>query len=94
MNVLARPADEQIFNETVRSHGDDGQPGFIVHHRTHGAHGTHDCARLNRFRPHAAALDFVEAHLDGLAVVLLVALIDRDVIHPHPVLLRDRRGVG
>ena len=45
-------------------------------------------------RAHAAALDLVEADLDGLAVVLLLALVDRDVVHPHPVLLRHRRGVG
>ena len=46
------------------------------------------------FSPHPAALHLVEAHLDGLAVVLFLALVDRDVVHPHPVLLRDRRGVG
>jgi hypothetical protein len=83
MNVLARPADEQVFDEPVRSHGDDGQTGFIVHHRADGAHRTHDDSHLGRFRPHAAALDLVEAHLDGVAVVLLLALIDRDVVHPH-----------
>src|SRR5262249_53492273 len=49
---------------------------------------------IYRFGPHTAALDLVEAHFDSLAVVLLLALVDRDVIHPHRVLLRDRRGVG
>ena len=65
-----------------------------MHHRAEGADRTHDDARLDRFRPHTAALDLVEAHFDGLAVALLLALIDRDVVHPHPVLLRDRRSVG
>src|SRR4051812_36198618 len=32
--------------------------------------------------------------LTVFAVVLLLALVDRDVIHPHPVLLRHRRRVG
>src|SRR5439155_1166958 len=59
-----------------------------------GADRTHDRSRLDGFRADTAALDFVEAHFDGLAVVLFLALIDRDVIHPHPVLLRDRRSVG
>ena len=94
MDVLAGPADEQILDEPVRSHGDDGQAGFVVHDRADGADRTHDHARVDRFGAHAAALDLVEADLDGLAVVLLLAFVDRDVVHPHPVLLRDRRGVG
>src|SRR5262249_56624827 len=75
-------------------HGDDRQTGFIVHHRADGADWTHDGPPLNRFRPHPAALNLVEAYLDGLAVVLLPALIDGDVVHPHPILLRDGRSVG
>src|SRR4029434_376623 len=84
-NVLARPADEQILDEAIRSHGDHGQTRFIVHHCADVEHAPHDDYRLARSRAHAAALDFVETHLDGLAVVLLLVLIDRDVVHPHPV---------
>jgi hypothetical protein len=49
---------------------------------------------FDRFGADAAALDLIEADLDGLAVVLLLAFIDRDVVHPHPVLFRNRRGIG
>src|SRR5205085_8918496 len=66
MNVLAGPANEQIFDEPVRPHRDDGQTGFIVHHRADRADQTHDDSRLDRSRPHAAALDLFRAYLDGL----------------------------
>ena len=43
-----------------------------------------------RFR--AGALDFAGRQFDG-AVVGIVALVDRDVVHPHRILLRRRRRV-
>ena len=64
-----------------------------MHHCTDGAHGTYDDTRLDRFRPHAGALDLLWAYLDGFAVILLLALVDGDVIHPHRVLLRYWRDV-
>src|SRR5262249_16811312 len=69
---------------------DDGQAGVVVLHTADRAHRTNNDALLDRFSPHAAALDLVQTHLDGLAVILLLALVDRDVVHPHPVLLRSR----
>ena len=94
VNMLACLAHKEFFDVTVRPHGDDGQPGLVVLDGADGAHRAHDHPRLDLLGAHAAALDLVEAHLDGLAVVLLLALVDRDVVHPHPVLLRHRRGVG
>jgi len=40
-----------------------------VHDRADGADRTHNDARFDRFRSHAAALHLVEAYFDGLAVV-------------------------
>ena len=93
-HVLAGLVDEQLLDVAVRPHGHDRQPGFVVLDRTDGTNRASDGSLLDHLGPHAAALKLVEAHLDGLAVVLLLALVDWNVIHPHPVLLRDRRGVG
>src|SRR5262249_57937654 len=73
---LARRVDEQIFDVTFGTHGHHSETPLVVFHRADRAHRTHDCARLDRFGPHTAALDLVEAHFDGLAIVLLLALVD------------------
>src|SRR5262249_54399060 len=44
------------------------------------------------FRLHAGALDFSRRQLYR-TVVAVLALIDGDVIHPHRILFRHRRGV-
>ena len=52
-----------------------------------------DRLRADQLGLHAAALQPSRRNLDGVAVVLL-AFVDGDVVHPHGVLLRHRRGVG
>src|SRR5262245_60327029 len=93
MNVLAGLVDKQILNVAVRSHGYDSQTRFVVHRCADGADRTNDDSWLDGLRAHAAALNLVEAHLDRLAVILLFALVDGDVVHPHPVFLWDWRSI-
>src|SRR5262249_38324501 len=61
-----------------------------------GNTGSPDRARKRpqgrHLRSHPGALHAIKAHPDR-AAILLLTLIDRNVIHPHPVLLWDRRGV-
>lgn len=57
------------------------------------ADGADEPARGGRLGPHAGALDFGRADFDR-AAILVLALVHGDVIHPHPILLRHRRGVG
>ena len=82
-----------FLNPAFRSHGDDGDPPFV---ELNGAgrpdRGANDPRRCG-LRLDAGPLDLSRRQFYR-AVVGVVALIDRDVIHPHRILLRDRRGVG
>src|SRR5262249_34510505 len=94
VNVLTGLVHEQFFDVALRSHGDDRQSAFIVHDLADGPHRPHNHALLDSLGANAAALNFVEAYLDDVASVLILAFIDWDVIHSHPVLLWDRRSIG
>ena len=48
--------------------------------------------RVDRLGFHAGALDLAGRKLDR-AVVAVLAFVDGDVVHPHRILLRHRRGV-
>jgi len=51
-----------------------------------------DHPHLSLFGAHTGALDAIEANLDGGAGLVL-AFVDGNVIHPHPVLFGNGRGV-
>src|SRR6476660_4517722 len=91
--MLTGAADEQVLDKAFRPHGHDGCEALVVLERADSTHRPYDGSHLDVFGTNATALDFVEADANGFSVVLLLTLVDGDVIHPHPILLRRRRGV-
>ena len=59
--------------------------------RTHRARQRPPAHRLDA---HAQRLDAIGADLHGAGRITVLALVHRDVVHPHLVLLGDRRRVG
>src|SRR5262249_49310334 len=93
VNVLAGFAHEQLFDVALRPQGNDRHEAFVVHDGADGADRDLDHTLLHHFGAHAAALNFVETYLDGLAVVLILTLVNGNVVHPHRVFLWHRRGI-
>ncbi|ODR97642.1 hypothetical protein AUC69_11060 [Methyloceanibacter superfactus] len=86
--------DEEILDIAVGADRDDPQPGLIVLHQTNTANGAGDRLGRDLLGSDPAALDLVEADLDGALVIAGFVGVDRDVVHTHGILLRHLRGVG
>ena len=91
--MLAGLVDEQFLDEAVRPERDDGQKRLVVLDPPNRPDGTMDLPSFHYLGSHTAPLDLVETDFDGARIILLVR-IDWDVVHPHGILLGDRRGVG
>ena len=91
--MLAGCIDEQVLDIAIRPHRHDGGAALVDCDRSHRPHRAFKDTGLHRLSANAAALNPIQTDLDGLAVDRFVAFIDRDVIHPHGVLLGHRRGV-
>ena len=81
-----------FLHEAFGPHRDHGYSPFIELDGAGRLHRHADRAPRDWFRLHAGALDLAGRKLDR-TVVRLVVLVDRDVVHPHRVLLRRRRGI-
>jgi hypothetical protein len=82
-----------LLDKAFGPHGDDGNTPFI---ERDGAGCTNDRAHHAfgcRLRLNAGALDLPRRNLDR-PIVAIVAFKDGDIVHPHRILLRHRRGVG
>ena len=93
LDVLTGLVDEELLDIAVGAHGDDRQQSLVVLDPADGADGADDRPGLDLLGLHPGALDLVEAYFDRARALMLVG-IDGDVVHPHGVLLRHRRGVG
>ena len=91
-HMLSGLVDEQFLDEAVRPERDDCQKRLVVLDPPNRPDGTMDLPSFHFLGSHTAPLDLVETDFDGAWIILFVR-IDGDVVHPHGILLRDRRGV-
>ena len=90
--MLSGLVDEQFLDEAVRPECNDSQKRLVVLDPPNRPDGTMDLPSHHFLGSHTASLDLVETDFDGAHIVLLVR-IDGDVVHPHGILLGDRRCV-
>jgi hypothetical protein len=83
LHGAAGGVDEQLLDEAVGAHRHDGLPAFVDRHGADRVHRLDQHVRLDLLGAHAAALHAIEADLDAVAVLGLVAVVDRDVVHAH-----------
>src|SRR5712692_11535795 len=84
----------QFFDVSFGTKRDDRLLSLVNADDAGGSDRLYQGSQLHLFGANAAALDSVQAHLDGVVVALIVVLIHGDVVHPHGVLLGNRGGVG
>ena len=82
-----------LLHPAFGPHRDDRDAALVELNGARRADGGADDPRLRGLRFHAGALNFSRRQLHR-SVVAVFALVDGDVIHPHRILLRDRRGIG
>jgi hypothetical protein len=92
---LAGRVDEQLLDPPLEFRIDDADAALVGRHGADRPHRMRHAAAGDGFGAHAEHLDALgtdgdRARNSGAALVG----INRDVVHPHGILLRHRRGVG
>ena len=90
---IAGRIDMQFLDVPLRPKGDDRQLSLIDAYDARRADRPNHSSQLHFFDTDAAPLDSIQAHLDGVVVVLIIAFVDRDIVHPHRIFLGNRRCV-
>src|SRR5262249_37484418 len=91
-DVRARRDIGDLQDEAFGPHRDDGDAALVELDGAWRADHRADDTRSRRLRLHAGALDFSWRELHR-TIIAVLAFVDGDVIHPHRILLRHRRGV-
>src|SRR5260370_530460 len=80
---LSCSIDMQFLDVPFRSKSHDRQLSLIRPDSAWRADWPNHASQLHLFGTHSAPPDSIQAHFDTIAVVLIIASINRDVIHPH-----------
>ncbi|MGD9923742.1 MAG: hypothetical protein AB7V13_20215, partial [Pseudorhodoplanes sp.] len=92
--MLAHLSDVKLFDVGIGAQRDFAQRAFVDLGDARRAHRPRQLAQFGRLRLHTGALYLIETDLDGRPILFLFALVDRNVVHPHPILFGLLRRVG